>query len=77
MKFLFLLTSLFIFFGCQYNNSSVNECIDFQLNKYDTLQKDFNNPNRFKDAYCKKGVCKTRDQIKSSCFIKPYSSIEK
>ena len=76
MKLFFALVPLFYFLGCQHINSNVNKCIDAQLKKYDTLQKDLKNPKRFDDMYCEKGVCITRDQIKSNCFIKPYSSIK-
>ena len=74
MKLLFVPLPLFLFLGCQLTNSDINKCIDSQLKNYDTLQKDLSNPNRFEDEYCKVGVCITRDQIKSNCFLEPYSN---
>ena len=74
MKLLFVPLPLFLFLGCQLTNSNINKCIDSQLKNYDTLQKDLSNTNRFEDEYCKVGVCITRDQIKSNCFLEPYSN---
>ena len=70
---------MFTFFlhGCKQISSDVNKCIDSQLSKYDTLYKDLENRKRFKKAFCIQGFCKTRADVKSDCFIAPYSQQSK
>jgi hypothetical protein len=50
IRFIITLTLAFIIVGCQHSNFLVNNCIDTQLNKYDTLQKNLENSKEFKKS---------------------------
>ena len=77
MKIFVVLVPLSFSLGCHNTVLDVNKCIDTRLNKYDALQKDLDNPKKFNDTYCKEGICKTRDEVQSDCFIKPYNKAQK